>query len=127
MREAPSRVLARELVSRGASLRVHDPVAMEEARRVLEPIWPIFRAPWRACSSAMRRWTCSDADALVIVTEWKVFRSPDFSQIRACSKRRSSSTAAISTNPMPWPSRHRISRDRALDRRADPFNPRIHR
>ncbi len=34
MREAPSRVLARELVSRGASLRMHDPVSMAEARRV---------------------------------------------------------------------------------------------
>ncbi|WP_186426361.1 UDP-glucose dehydrogenase family protein [Cupriavidus metallidurans] len=83
MREAPSRVLARELISRGASLRVHDPVAMEEARRVLEldlADIPDGMARIQFCNAQMD--VLKDADALVIVTEWKVFRSPDFSQIR---------------------------------------------
>ncbi|MEK7489806.1 MAG: UDP-glucose/GDP-mannose dehydrogenase family protein, partial [Pseudomonadota bacterium] len=79
MREAPSRVLARELISRGASLRVHDPVAMEEARRVIEldlADIPDAMARIQFCNAQMD--VLKDADALVIVTEWKVFRSPDF-------------------------------------------------
>lgn len=87
MREAPSRVLARELVSRGAALRVHDPVSMEEARRVLEMDLadiPDGMALVQFCNAQMD--VLQDADALVIVTEWKVFRSPDFSQIRAMLK-----------------------------------------
>ncbi len=83
MREAPSRILARELVSRGAALRVHDPVSMAEARRALE-------SDLSGLPDAMARVSFHDnqmdaldgADALVIVTEWKVFRSPDFGQIK---------------------------------------------
>ncbi|QJD98832.1 UDP-glucose/GDP-mannose dehydrogenase family protein [Massilia forsythiae] len=82
MREAPSRVLLRELIERGASVAVYDPVAMEEARRVLaldlapEQLEKIdFKA---APMDALH-----DAEALVIVTEWKAFRSPDFDQIKA--------------------------------------------
>jgi len=87
MREAPSRVLARELISRGATLRVHDPVAMEEARRVLEMDLadiPDGMARVHFCEAQMD--VLQGADALVIVTEWKVFRSPDFSQIRSMLK-----------------------------------------
>ena len=75
MREAPSRVLIDELLARGAVVQAYDPVAMGEARRVL-PVSPslVFAA------SAMD--TLQDADALVIVTEWKEFRSPDFARIR---------------------------------------------
>ena len=87
MREAPSRVLLKELIERGATVAVHDPVAMEEARRVLaldfgndalgeEKLARIeFKdAPMDALNGA---------EALVIVTEWKAFRSPDFEQIKA--------------------------------------------
>ena len=87
MREAPSRVLAQELISRGATLRVHDPVAMEEARRVIEMDLadiPGGMARIQFCDAQMD--VLKDADALVIVTEWKVFRSPDFSQIRSMLK-----------------------------------------
>ena len=87
MREAPSRVLARELVSRGATLRVHDPVSMEEARRVLEQDLADVRdgmARVHFCQAQME--ALEGADALVIVTEWKVFRSPDFAQIRSLLK-----------------------------------------
>ncbi|RZT42853.1 UDP-glucose dehydrogenase family protein [Cupriavidus agavae] len=87
MREAPSRVLARELVSRGAALRVHDPVAMAEARRVIEQDLagtPGGMARVQFCEAQMD--VLDGADALVIVTEWKVFRSPDFAQIRKLLK-----------------------------------------
>jgi UDPglucose 6-dehydrogenase len=82
MREAPSRVLLAELIERGATVTVHDPVAMPEARRVLamdlgeEKLSRIeFKdAPMDALAGA---------EALIIVTEWKAFRSPDFEQIKA--------------------------------------------
>ncbi|MBY4945780.1 UDP-glucose/GDP-mannose dehydrogenase family protein [Cupriavidus respiraculi] len=83
MREAPSRVLARELVSRGASLRLHDPVALPEARRVLEEDLAGIDGGYgrlKFCEAQME--ALDGADALVILTEWKVFRSPDFTQIK---------------------------------------------
>lgn len=83
MREAPSRVLARDLVSRGAALRVHDPVAMQEARRALAQDLAEIEGGFDRvtfCDAQME--TLDGADALAIVTEWKVFRSPDFAQIR---------------------------------------------
>ncbi|MDB5952597.1 MAG: uncharacterized protein JWR65_4452 [Massilia sp.] len=82
MREAPARVLLRELIERGASVAVYDPVAMTEARRVLALD---LDAPQlgqvRFAANPMD--ALDDADALVIVTEWKAFRSPDFEQIKA--------------------------------------------
>jgi UDPglucose 6-dehydrogenase len=82
MREAPSRVLLAGLIERGATVTVYDPVAMEEARRVLaldlgeEKLSRITftDAPMNALDGA---------EALLIVTEWKAFRSPDFEQIKA--------------------------------------------
>ena len=56
-------------------VQAYDPVAMDEARRVL-PVSPSLGF----AASAMD--TLQDADALVIVTEWKEFRSPDFARIR---------------------------------------------
>jgi len=83
MREAPSRVLARELVSRGAALRMHDPVSMEEAQRVLEAdLADIPGGVARVSFHEAQMEALDGADALVIVTEWKVFRSPDFGQIK---------------------------------------------
>jgi UDPglucose 6-dehydrogenase len=82
MREAPSRVLLKELIERGATVAVHDPVAMEEAQRVLAldlsedqlARVDFMKTPMEALDGA---------EALVIVTEWKAFRSPDFEQIKA--------------------------------------------
>ena len=76
MREAPSRVLIAELLARGASVAAYDPVAMAEARRVLPAAEALSFA-----DGAMQ--ALDGADALVIVTEWKEFRSPDFAGIRA--------------------------------------------
>jgi UDPglucose 6-dehydrogenase len=69
MREAPSRIIVKELIDRGASIVAYDPVAMKEAKRVItEPI-DYADDPMQALTGA---------DALVIATEWKEFRSPDF-------------------------------------------------
>ena len=75
MREAPSRVIIDALIHRGATICAYDPVAMDEARRVLGDAPGISFAanPLAACDGA---------DALVVVTEWKEFRSPDFDALR---------------------------------------------
>jgi UDPglucose 6-dehydrogenase len=76
MREAPSRVLAADLLDRGARIQAYDPVAMHEARRVFgdQPRLSYAESPMAALEGA---------DALAIVTEWKEFRSPDFDLIKA--------------------------------------------
>ncbi|HLX28904.1 MAG TPA: UDP-glucose/GDP-mannose dehydrogenase family protein [Casimicrobiaceae bacterium] len=71
MREAPSRVIIDALIERGAAISAYDPVAMDEARRVLGEV---PRLGFAANPLA----ACDGADALVVVTEWKEFRSPDF-------------------------------------------------
>lgn len=75
MREAPSRVLLDALFAAGARVRAYDPVAMQEAARVIG-----VQDALTYCDSADA--TLAGADALVIVTEWKEFRSPDFDGIR---------------------------------------------
>ena len=79
MREAPSRTIIEGLLLRGASVRAYDPVAMPEARKIYQdqPRVQFASSP----ADALR-----DADALAIVTEWKEFRSPDFSAIKAALK-----------------------------------------
>jgi UDPglucose 6-dehydrogenase len=82
MREAPSRVLIAELLARGATVAVHDPVAMEEAQRVLAldlDREQLARVEFKAVPME----ALDGAEALLIVTEWKAFRSPDFDQIKA--------------------------------------------
>jgi UDPglucose 6-dehydrogenase len=76
MREAPSRVLVAELVRRGAEVRAYDPVAMGEAKKVFAGLQGISYS-----KQAME--AVQGADALVIATEWKEFRSPDFDALRA--------------------------------------------
>jgi UDPglucose 6-dehydrogenase len=79
MRDAPSRVILAELFRRGATAVAYDPVAMDETRRIFgdEPRLRYVNRPMAAVDGA---------DALVIVTEWKEFRSPDFDRIRASLK-----------------------------------------
>ncbi len=76
MREAPSRELIADLFAAGASVRAYDPVAMHETQRIFgdEPRLAYAENPMDALQ---------DVDALVIVTEWKEFRSPDFEAIKA--------------------------------------------
>jgi UDPglucose 6-dehydrogenase len=82
MREAPSRVLLQELIARGATVSVYDPVAMPEARRVLALDVGEDKLSRIAFKDAPME-ALEGAEALVIVTEWKAFRSPDFEQIKA--------------------------------------------
>ena len=87
MREASSRVLIGELVQRGATVAVYDPVAMEEARRCLALDFtdaPQALQRIRFAENPMD--TLTDADALAIVTEWKAFRAPDFDQVKRLLK-----------------------------------------
>ncbi|MGA7948761.1 MAG: UDP-glucose/GDP-mannose dehydrogenase family protein [Thiobacillaceae bacterium] len=76
MRAAPSRVIMQGLWERGAKVIAHDPAAMEETRRIYGE-----RADLKMVDTPME--ALENADALVIVTEWKVFRSPDFDAIKA--------------------------------------------
>ncbi|MBC7574272.1 MAG: UDP-glucose/GDP-mannose dehydrogenase family protein [Herminiimonas sp.] len=83
MREASSRVLLRELIARGATATVFDPVAMSEARRVLALDFPEPALRERITFAENPMAALKSADALAIVTEWKAFRSPDFGQVKA--------------------------------------------
>ncbi|MDF9391241.1 MULTISPECIES: UDP-glucose dehydrogenase family protein [Methylococcus] len=75
MREAPSRTLMEALWRSGAKVRAFDPVAQEEAHRIYGE-----RADLILCDSPES--ALQGADALAVVTEWNVFRSPDFDEIR---------------------------------------------
>lgn len=79
MREAPSRVLMEALWEAGASVRAFDPQAMQECRRIYGE-----RPDLTLCESPED--VLDGADALVIVTEWQLFRSPDFDLIRQMLK-----------------------------------------
>ena len=79
MRDAPSRVLIADLLRRGAAIRAYDPVAVEEAKRVLSLDLDGNLERVEFAASAMA--AVAGADALVIVTEWKVFRNPDFAAL----------------------------------------------
>lgn len=75
MREASSRVLIKDLLDAGAAVTAFDPVAMEAAGKIYadEPRVGFAQSPMQALENA---------DALVIVTEWTEFRSPDFARIK---------------------------------------------
>ena len=81
MREAPSRNLLQALWAAGAQVRAHDPAAMDEARRIFGE-----RADLALCASPAE--TLQGADCLAIVTEWKIFRVPDFEQLARLLKDR---------------------------------------
>jgi UDPglucose 6-dehydrogenase len=76
MREASSRRLLEQLWGAGALVRAYDPEASHEARRIFGE-----RDDLVLCDSATA--AVQGADALVVVTEWKQFRSPDFARLRA--------------------------------------------
>ncbi|MBB5016903.1 UDPglucose 6-dehydrogenase [Chitinivorax tropicus] len=80
MRDAPSLVIIRGLLERGATVTAYDPIAVHEAQRILGNVEGV-----RYASSPMN--ALEGADALLIVTEWKEFRSPDFPGIKAALKR----------------------------------------
>ena len=75
MREAPSSVIIRELCNLGASITAYDPVAVGEAKKALRDLTAVTfgTEPYSALEGA---------DALILLTEWKAFRSPDLARIR---------------------------------------------
>jgi UDPglucose 6-dehydrogenase len=75
MREAPALVIVEALLARGATVCAYDPVAMDEAQRVLGSRPGLSYA--RGAEAALE-----GADALLLVTEWKEFKSPDFDAIK---------------------------------------------
>jgi len=75
MREATSRVVLEGLWERGACVSAYDPVAMPETQRIYGD-----RPDLRYAQSPLA--ALNNADALVLVTEWKAFKSPDFNQIK---------------------------------------------
>jgi UDPglucose 6-dehydrogenase len=83
MREAPSIVLLESLMQAGARVQAHDPVAMNTARRELPKAW--FESGQLKFVDEQYE-ALSGADALVLVTEWKPFRYPDFNRIRGLLK-----------------------------------------
>lgn len=74
MREAPALTLIEDVLSEGASVVAHDPKALTEARRRLGNRIAYVDAPYDALI---------DADALVIMTEWNVYRNPDLARMQA--------------------------------------------
>ena len=76
MREAPSLVLIRQLVEAGIKVRLFDPVAMDNAKKLLSPspliVW--CESEWDAVT---------DVDAVVLATEWSCFRSMDLCRLRS--------------------------------------------
>ena len=84
MREAPSRVIIAELVKRGAQIVAYDPVAMTEAQHCLELDFKGNPEGLKKVALVADPMAAIDqADALIIVTEWKAFRSPDFDLLKA--------------------------------------------
>ncbi len=77
MREAPSVAIINSLLSAGAKIRCYDPKAMDKAK-------DIFKNSVEYCSSSYE--ALKDADAMVLMTEWREFRRPDFEKIKTLLK-----------------------------------------
>ena len=76
MREAPAIYIIKELVKRGATIQAYDPKAMEEAQHFYlkdVPEVSYFNSKYE---------TLKNADAMILLTEWKEFRSPDFEELK---------------------------------------------
>ena len=78
MRESPAIPLVEGLLEAGAAVRVHDPKAEESARAIFGGRVVYAHDPYAALAGA---------DALVIVTEWLVYRTPDFTRMREAMRR----------------------------------------
>ena len=74
MREAPALTIIKALKARGATVAAHDPEAMKEAKRLLGDAVELCDTPEAALK---------DADALLVCTEWSVYRQPDFETMKS--------------------------------------------
>lgn len=80
MREAPAIYIIKDLVARGAKINAYDPKAMEEAQSFyLKDVKGVeyFNSKYK---------TLNNADAMLLLTEWKEFRSPDFEELKSQMK-----------------------------------------
>ena len=77
LRAAPALALIEELLAEGAVVTAHDPVAIDNARRLLGERVHFVQNPYAAAEGA---------DALFLVTEWNEFRQPDFDRIKSAMK-----------------------------------------
>jgi UDPglucose 6-dehydrogenase len=76
VREAPAKTIADILLTAGAKLRLHDPIAGETFKELIPPSERVVY-----CNGGYD--AVQDADALLLITEWKQYRSPDFRKIKA--------------------------------------------
>ncbi|WP_031443338.1 UDP-glucose dehydrogenase family protein [Arenibacter algicola] len=76
MREAPAIYIIKELVKRGAKIQAYDPKAMEEAQHFY--LKDINGVTYHNSKYE----TLQNADAMILLTEWKEFRSPDFEELK---------------------------------------------
>ena len=82
-REAPSLTIIEELIKHGAQVRSYDPKALDEARDMLAGIPELNDAGLQRIRYAKNKYDALDGvDAMILVTEWKEFRSPDFSEMK---------------------------------------------
>jgi len=77
LREAPALVIIESLLKEGVKVKIHDPAAMPNARKVFGSDVHYYESSYDALK---------DADALAVVTEWNEFRKPDFSLIKSLLK-----------------------------------------
>ena len=78
VRSSPAVPLIESLLAAGASVRAHDPEAVASARRMFGDRIAYLETPYAAASGA---------DALVVVTEWRMYRTPDFERLRSVLRR----------------------------------------
>ena len=87
MREAPSRIIIKKLLRQGAFLQVFDPVAMPEARHCLaKDLLAESDLISRISYAESPMDAACNAEALLIVTDWQVFRSPNFTALKQALK-----------------------------------------
>jgi len=82
VREASSAVMIRELVSRGATVKAYDPVAMETITHEIDANWIGHQV--LLCDHQYD--AVKDANALILATEWNLFRQPDFKAMERVMK-----------------------------------------
>jgi UDPglucose 6-dehydrogenase len=79
IREAPALYIIRDLLAAGASISAFDPEASENVKRTMGEVIHYASDPYEALQ---------DADALLIATEWSLFRTPDFEKMKQLMKSR---------------------------------------
>jgi UDPglucose 6-dehydrogenase len=77
IREAPALAIIEMLLKEGVTLRVHDPEALNEVKKLVGDKIQYFENNYDALKGA---------DAMVVVTEWNEFRRPDFSRMKSLLK-----------------------------------------